>query len=379
MFNSDSFEEIKVLKQNDRQKTTLLEDSDGKKILKRELNGDKREIYKLLQKINHPNLPEIYDVEFDDKTIVFEEYIEAEPLNAIIEKGILKKKHIPLIAKQVLLALEELHGQKIIHRDVKPDNILIDENNHIWLVDFDIARIYRNEVRKDTETMGTFGYAPIEQFGMLPTDFTTDIYAFGVTLKTLLDYSGIKGNLQRVAKKCKRLDPAQRYKSAAAVRRAILWDFQKIAAVVMALALVTISVVSIINTIANTPAIVEKSNIEEAQSEQKPSKKEKATEKSQITKQKTSSEADEKTSNGKKQNLLMEKRLTIKEQNLLMKRCRKKIRKIQRKKQVKIMKKPITLMVILRALIMVRQRLNTVSIQHTAFRVFFQQMRRMTM
>jgi len=230
MFNLDSLKEVKVIKQSERQKTILLEDNKGKKYLKRELNSDKREIYKLLQKINHPNIPKVYYVGFDDKTIVVEEYIEGESLNALIERqGILRKRQICLIAKQILLALEQLHGVKIIHRDVKPDNILIDEAKHVWLVDFDIARIYRNEVRKDTEAMGTFGYAPIEQFGMLPTDFTTDIYAFGVTLKMLLDYSKSKGSLYKIAEKCKRLDPSQRYKSAKAVRRAFFWNFKKCA------------------------------------------------------------------------------------------------------------------------------------------------------
>lgn len=229
MTSIDSLKEIRILKQNERQKISLVKGNDGKRYLKREINGDKREIYKVLQKINHPNIPKIYSVELTDKTIVVEEYIEGESLSAIMKQNIkISQTQIYSVSKQVLSALEKLHSERIIHRDVKPDNILMDKSNHVWLIDYDIARIYREELRKDTESMGTFGYAPIEQFGMLPTDFKTDIYSFGVTLKTLLDYSKNKGFLYKIADKCKRLDPGQRYESAKEVQKAIAHGRTKI-------------------------------------------------------------------------------------------------------------------------------------------------------
>lgn len=222
MFDIDSIKEIKILKQSERQKVFLMEAPDGKRYLKREISGDKREIYKTLKKINHESIPKIYYVGFDSDTIVIEEYIEGISLSDYMSQNKeLSKKQVYSISNQLLSALDKLHESDIIHRDIKPENILVDESNHIWLTDYDIARIYRKEVRRDTETMGTFGYAPIEQYGMLPTDFKTDIYAFGVTLKTLLDYANIKGFLYKVAEKCKRLDPSQRYKSAKEVKRAI--------------------------------------------------------------------------------------------------------------------------------------------------------------
>ncbi len=223
MFSKDSLKEIQLIKQNDRQKITLTEDSDGTKYLLKEIDGDKREIYKVLQKITHKGIPKIYYVGFDDKTIVVEEYIQGELLSHKIEQNKeISKKQIVSISKQILSVLSVLHENQLIHKDIKPDNILIDESGQPWLLDYDIARIYRQDIRKDTETMGTFGYAPIEQFGMLPTDFKTDIYAFGMTLKTLLHASGIKGYLQRIAEKCTKLDPSQRYQSADAVKKAII-------------------------------------------------------------------------------------------------------------------------------------------------------------
>ena len=244
MVNPDSLKQIKIIRQTDRQKIILTEDANGKKYLMRELEDDKREIYKTLQKIIHPSIPKIFYVGFDDKTIVVEEYIDAAPLS---EKTVTDKRQIRRISTSLLSALEALHQANIIHRDIKPDNILINEFGQVWLVDYEIARIFRNEVRKDTEQMGTFGYAPIEQFGMLPTDFKTDIYAFGVTLNTLLEGAGIKGGLKRIADKCKRLDPSQRYNSATAAKRAIqfsVWELPTVILIALAVVMAILCYVS---------------------------------------------------------------------------------------------------------------------------------------
>jgi len=205
--------EISVIKEDERKKISLMYDTESnKRYILRRIHDDKREIYKALQKIIHPSIPKIISVEFDCDTVVLEEYIDGKSLSRLMDENtVFTKKQIRSIAKQLVSAMSELHKSNIIHRDIKPDNIIISESGNVWLIDYDIARIYRDEVRKDTETMGTFGYAPIEQYGMLPTDYRTDIYAFGATLIRLLDYSGIKGPLYRIAEKCKRLDPAQRY------------------------------------------------------------------------------------------------------------------------------------------------------------------------
>lgn len=222
MFSLDSLKEIKVLEQNGRQKISLVQSQDGTFYLKREISDDKREIYKALQKINHPNIPQIYYVGLADNTVVIEEYIDGISLNAFMEQdNKMSKKEIISLSKQVLSALEALHENKIIHKDIKPDNILVNKSNHVWLIDYDISKIHRNEVRKDTELKGTFGYAPIEQYGMLPTDYKTDIYAFGVTLKAVLEHYNYKGGIYKIAKKCMRLDPSERYTSVKKVKRAI--------------------------------------------------------------------------------------------------------------------------------------------------------------
>ncbi len=255
MFDPSLTKEIKIIGKSDRQTISLVEHADGKIYLKRTINSDKREIYKTLQKAKNPSIPQIYYIGFDGATTVYEQYIDGISLTNFIDCGnIFTKKQILFIAKQILSALRELHELQIIHRDIKPDNILIDKSNHVWLIDYDIARIYRNAVRKDTEINGTFGYAPIEQYGMLPTDFKTDIYSFGATLKTLLDHSKTKGYLCKIAEKCKRLDPSQRYSSVDEVIKSIsVQSIKYPLATVSVLVILAIAVILFMPTKSRTP------------------------------------------------------------------------------------------------------------------------------
>ncbi len=226
MIDIFALRELKMLKQNERQTVMIVEDSRGTKYIKRVLSGDKREVYKSLKKISNPHIPKVYEVVFDSDTIVLEEYIEGDSLGELLTEGRkLNQKQLTDIFRQILNALEVLHSWNIIHKDLKPDNILLDASFHVWLTDYDISRIYRKEIRRDTEVMGTFGYAPIEQYGMLPTDFKTDIYAFGVTLQMMLDAFNYKGYLQKIAEKCKKVDPSERYHNVQAVKRAITWRY----------------------------------------------------------------------------------------------------------------------------------------------------------
>lgn len=244
MFNYNELKAVNIIKENERQTITLVADSNGRRYIKRCMDGDKREIYKTLQKITNPNIPRIYYVGFEDGTVVVEEYIEGITLRELMNRKIkLSSKGAAHIIKEILNAVEVLHNYNIIHRDIKPDNIILDRNNNVRLVDFDIARIYRREVRRDTEMMGSFGYAPIEQFGMMPTDFKTDIYAVGVTIKEVLNYAGVKGAPAKVAEKCTRLDPRQRYNNIAELKRGLIAERLKIPVVIAAILIVAVAAV----------------------------------------------------------------------------------------------------------------------------------------
>ena len=136
--------------------------------------------YEKLQNIRHINLPEIYDVlEMDDGQVVLEEYIDGITVAQVMEID----KYRSSGARKVLLglcdALTVLHDRGIVHRDVKPENVIVEKSGRVVLIDFNASRI-ESDASKDTVIMGTVGYASPEQLGLAQTDARTDIYAIGV-------------------------------------------------------------------------------------------------------------------------------------------------------------------------------------------------------
>ena len=175
--------------------------------------------YEKLQNIRHINLPEIYDVlEMDDGQIVLEEYIDGLTVAQVMEVG----KYRSSGARKVLLglcdALTALHNCGIIHRDVKPENVIIEKSGRVVLIDFNVSRI-KSDASKDTVIMGTVGYASPEQLGLAQTDARTDIYAVGVLYNVMLtgqhpSVTIASGKVGRIVRKCTAVNPNERYQTA---------------------------------------------------------------------------------------------------------------------------------------------------------------------
>jgi serine/threonine protein kinase/predicted amidophosphoribosyltransferase len=146
----------------------------------------------LLARLNHPNLVRVTD-RFHEGPYHYMvmEFIEGKTLAQLIEgtKKPFAVERVLLWAEQLCYALHYLHSQQpsIIYRDLKPGNIMVvEETDQIKLIDFGIARFYKQGKSKDTIAFGTEGYAPPEQYGGGQTDARADIYALGVTLHELL-------------------------------------------------------------------------------------------------------------------------------------------------------------------------------------------------
>lgn len=143
----------------------------------------------LMKRLDHPSLPRIVDIIDNGVTIyVVMDYIEGESLDKILsEYGAQPEEQVIEWAKQLCEALDYLHSQKppIIYRDMKPANVMLKPEGNIKIIDFGIAREYKEQNLSDTTVLGTKGYAPPEQYSG-QTDARSDIYALGMTMHHLL-------------------------------------------------------------------------------------------------------------------------------------------------------------------------------------------------
>lgn len=143
----------------------------------------------MMKRLDHPALPRIVDIIDNGKTIyVVMDYIEGESLDKILsEYGAQSEETVTVWAKQLCDALSYLHSQKppIIYRDMKPANVMLKPEGNIKIIDFGIAREYKEESLSDTTVLGTKGYAPPEQYSG-QTDPRSDIFALGMTMHHLL-------------------------------------------------------------------------------------------------------------------------------------------------------------------------------------------------
>lgn len=143
----------------------------------------------LMKRLDHAALPRIVDIIDNGVTIyVVMDYIEGESLDKILnEYGAQPEELVIRWAMQLCDALAYLHAQKppIIYRDMKPANIMLKPEGNIKIIDFGIAREYKEQSLADTTVLGTKGYAPPEQYSG-QTDARSDIFALGMTMHHLL-------------------------------------------------------------------------------------------------------------------------------------------------------------------------------------------------
>ena len=169
----------------------------------------------------------MYDViNLEDGQILLEEYISGLTVAEFLECDTYTYRSAKKVLYGVCSAVGYLHSQGIVHRDIKPENILISQDGTVKLFDLDASRQVVSGVRKDTEVLGTIGYAPPEQFGLSQSDARSDIYAIGVLLNVMLTGEHpscklAKGKAGRIVKKCTMIDPDSRYPTAEKLLQAL--------------------------------------------------------------------------------------------------------------------------------------------------------------
>ena len=144
---------------------------------------------KAIAMLSHPNIVNVYDVSFGDLIqYIVMEYIEGITLKEFIEKeGSLRWKDAVHFTIQILKGLQHAHDKGIVHRDVKPQNIMVLADGTIKVTDFGIARFSRSDQRTITDkAIGSVHYISPEQARGEKTDEKADIYSVGVMLYEML-------------------------------------------------------------------------------------------------------------------------------------------------------------------------------------------------
>ena len=138
--------------------------------------------------LNHPNIITIYEVgEFEGKTYIAMEYVEGESLKECLSRQELSLEKSIEIAIEVCKGLSEAHQAGIVHRDIKPDNILINSKEQVKIADFGLAKVKGvSRLTKAESTLGTVSYMSPEQTRGEDVDQRSDIFSFGAVLYEMI-------------------------------------------------------------------------------------------------------------------------------------------------------------------------------------------------
>lgn len=224
----NNFVKVATIKEEEQSKIYLYKHQKLDKYLVKRISSNRNdEVFRILRNKKINNLVNIYEVCSDEENlIVLEEYIEGKSLLQLIQEGPIPQKIACRYAYQICNALTGLHNLGIVHRDIKPSNIIINSNDEAVLIDLGIARMVSTNGEKDTQELGTVGYAAPEQFGLSQTGKSTDIYSLGILLNIMI--TGVhpaidlaKGPIKKIINKATSTQISKRYPNSKKMQKSL--------------------------------------------------------------------------------------------------------------------------------------------------------------
>lgn len=176
------------------------------------------QLYKEIKSISNAHLAKIVDfASIENDLYAVSLYIQGETLKSYVTRnGGMSDNEVIDIASQLCDGLRALHERGIIHRDINPNNIIITDSKTAVIIDYGISRFKKILQNRDTQILGTQGYAAPEQFGFEQTSGRSDIYSLGVVInymKTgfLPNEKMCGGYFEPIVKRCTEIDAINRY------------------------------------------------------------------------------------------------------------------------------------------------------------------------
>lgn len=225
----ERYEKLTNLGGEDSQTFLAKDKMSGRIVVKKYVTYDVALLYEKIRDIQNKYVVTVYEVALSGKMgIVITEFVSGITLREYMEeRAAIAPDEVVRIIGELCVALEAIHKQDIIHRDLNPNNIILTGDGVVKLIDFGIAREVKENCACDTTILGTVGYAAPEQFGFMQSDERTDIFALGILMNVMLTGNQTGQQLYKeeplasIIKKCTEIDPNNRFQAVSDLEKAL--------------------------------------------------------------------------------------------------------------------------------------------------------------